>query len=306
MNKKQEAKLNMYRATQSVCNGNSAVFSGNAAFTAAFDEFETQIGNIISTMQQDAAVITGIAADKNVSKEVLCEKAAEIASVISAYASTAGNNTLKMEVDFPVSRLMRLRDELTAPNCQNIHDKGAANLAALADYGITAPMLADLQDLIDRYSADTPKPRSAISSRKTTTANLAALFDQTDRILKERMDKIVVLFRSSQPVFVETYENARRIIDPATTTTQLKGKVTDKSDSSPVKNATVTAVRTENGINGQTFTTASDANGDYQIKPITHGKYTITVTAEGYANLETTGFDIKLGEVNHLNYELVN
>ena len=161
-----------------------------------------------------------------------------------------------MEVDFPVSRLMRLRDELTAPNCQNIHDKGTANLAALADYGITAQMLADLQDLIDRYSADTPKPRSAISSRKTTTANLAALFDQTDRILKERMDKIVVLFRSSQPVFVETYENARRIIDPATTTTQLKGKVTDKSDSSPVKNATVTAVRTENGTNGQTFTTA--------------------------------------------------
>ena len=74
MNKKQEAKLNMYRATQSVCNGNAAVFSGNAAFTAAFDEFETQIGNIISTAQQDAAVITGIAADKNVSKEVLCEE----------------------------------------------------------------------------------------------------------------------------------------------------------------------------------------------------------------------------------------
>lgn len=305
MNKKQEAKLNMYRATQSVCNENAPVFSGNAAFTAAFEEFETKIENIISTEQQNAVVITGIAADKNISKEVLCEKAAEIASVIYAYASTVGNNTLKNEVDFPYSKLIRLRDELTAPNCQNIHDKGEENLAALADYGITAQMLADLQEFINRYSADTPKPRSAISNRKTTTANLAALFEQTDQILKERMDKIVVVFRSANPAFVETYENARRIVDPATTTTQLKGKVTDKTTSDPIKTATVTAVRTENGSNGETFTAATDANGDYQIKPITHGKYTITITADGYAPLETDNFDIKLGEVNHLNAEMV-
>ncbi len=305
MNNRQEAKLNMYRATQSVCSENAPVFSGNAAFTTAFEEFETVIENIISTEQQNAAVITGIAADKNVSKEGLSEKAAEIASVISAYASTVGNNTLKDEVDFSYSRLVKMRDDMIAPVCQNIHDAGTANLAALADYGITAQMLADLQELINRYSADTPKPRTAISNRKTTTANLAALFDQADQILKERMDKIVVVFRAANPDFVETYENARRIVDPATTTTQLKGRVTDKTTSDPIKDAAITAVGTETANNGQTFTATTDANGDYQIKPMHHGAYTITITANGYAPLETTNFDIKMGEVNHLNAEMV-
>ena len=46
--------------------------------------------------------------------------------------------------------------------------------------------LADLQTAIYKYSAETMKPRTAVSNRKTATANLAALFKETDDILKTK------------------------------------------------------------------------------------------------------------------------
>lgn len=301
MNKRNEAKLNMYRTVEDICEANSTVFSANVAFMAAFNAFKAKIVAIIEKIQQDSLVITGIAEDKRVSKVKLCGLAADTASVIYAFASTIGNNTLKMEVDFPVSKLSKMRDEVLAPNCQNIHDKGVENLAALQDYGVTQAMLDALQEAIDSYSSETPKPRAAISNRKAVAADLARLFDETDEILKERMDKLVEIFKASHPDFVKIYESARRIVAPHVTHTQLKGTIVDKDDKTPVKNATITAVPTKNG--NTPLVTQSDAAGDYHIKPISHGTCSVTVTADGYQDFQTD-IDLIMGEIFDLDVEL--
>lgn len=305
MNNRQESKLSMSRAVEGVGLQYASVYAGNVAFKAAFELFRTKIAAILSAAQQDASVITGITADKNVSKEELCSKAAELASVAFAYASTVGSNALKNEVDFSYSKLFKLRDDLLAPNCQNIHDRVAGNAAALADYGVTAAMTTELQQLIDRYSADAPKPRTAMSSRKATTAALVTLFEELDDVLKNRLDKIIVLFEKTHPDFAAAYGTARRIIEQGAVTTQLKGIVTDKPTGSPIKNAAITAAGSDDNNNGESFTATTDAEGEYEIRPITHGKYNVTVTAAGYQTIEAADFDIILGDINRLNIEMV-
>ena len=59
------------------------------------------------------------------------------------------------------------------------------------DYCITTEKLATLQAAITAYAAETPKPRVAVSLRKTYNANLAASFKQADAILRSQMDKMV-------------------------------------------------------------------------------------------------------------------
>ena len=56
-------------------------------------------------------------------------------------------------MNLSVSKLQRTRDEELAPHCQNIHDKGTANLAALADFGITAAILAN-PDFVQTYESN--------------------------------------------------------------------------------------------------------------------------------------------------------
>ncbi len=307
MNAKQDAKLSMYRGIAAYCDDNASVISANAAFVAALTDFKANIAAITAAAQQEAAIITGITQDKLQAKQTLCALTVDIAAMIYAYAATVGNNTLKMEVDFPISVLTRLRDDALTPRCQNIHDTGEANLAALADYGVTTENLAALQTAIDNYSAIINKPRTAIVDRKMQGATIDGLFDASDAILKDRMDKLVIAFKAANPEFVQTYEAMRRVVKPPTTVTQFRGTITDQITHAPIKNATVTATPnpTEPPDNADSvpYTALTDQTGKYSIKPIHQGNYTITVTALGYPNF-VTDLEIMMGEINDLDVEL--
>lgn len=298
MNTKQDAKLAMYRTVEKQCDENPAIVGSVPAFQNAVALFKSKIAEIIAAVRLSDVQLSGVAVDKTARKQNLAAKAADIAGIIFAFASATKNPILKQEVRFNLSKLLKTRDDLLAPRCQNIHDKGHENRAALGDYGIEAEHLAELQTLIDDYSAVTPKTRTAVSQRKVLNANLRQLFKDADEILKEQMDKLVVNFRSSHPDFVAQYESNRIIIDPSRTTTELRGIVTQIPDNSPLKNAVVTIVETGTSA-------VTDSQGAYSIKPAPVGRFTIKASAAGFQNLERDETDIKLGEINRLDFAFV-
>jgi len=297
MNAKQEAKLTMGKGVEQHLDTNSAIIAAVPALVTAVSELKTIIANIVGTTQLKDVNLAGIAIDKTVSKQTLAQKTADIAGFIYAFAAATDNNTLQQEVNYNLSKLLKTRDEQLAPRCQIIHDKGIEFKTQLADYGITDATLADLQAAIDSYSATSPKTRTAISTRKTLKSNLAEEFRQLDAVLKKRIDKLINIFRDSHPDFVKTYESNRIIPDPPTTTTQLKGIVTNSADGTPIKGATVTIV--ELGKIAKT-----DSAGKYQFKPAILGTYTIRITATGFQDFEDDEVEIKMGTVNSLNVGL--
>lgn len=299
MKAKQEAKLTMYRAVERHCDENTSIISTVPAFQTAYNNFKAKIADILNTAQKKDVGLKGIAADKDSRKQALCQIASDVASIIYAYASATSNNTLKEEVNFSLSALQKTRDDQLAPRCQNIHDKGLANIGALKDYGITNANLATLQTPIDNYSAETPKPRTALSQRKILVSNLAQLFKDADAILKDQLDRLAINFKTDNPDFVTQYESNRIIVDTARTTTQLKGTVTNSTDDKPVKGASVTVVETSK-------TATTNSKGNYTIKPLPNGTYTIRVTTEGFKDFEVDGVEIKFGAINELSMKLAS
>lgn len=233
MNAYQEAKTNMYRAVELLCDNNAAIVALVVAFQTAFTNFKGKIAQIISTTQNKDVVLTGIAADKTVSKLALCRTAADVAAIIYAFATATANNTLKQEVNYSFDDLKKTRDDQLAPRCQNIHDRGFENRADLTDYGITTATLTGLQNAINAYAAETPKPRAAVSHRKTLNANLKQLFKEADEILVEQMDKLVVAFKPAHPEFVAEYEANRIIIDPPSRKKNPTGEPTEGGSNPP-------------------------------------------------------------------------
>ncbi len=69
MNAKQEAKLNMFRATQKHCNDNPTIVATVPAFTTTLTAFNSKVSAIIPTAQQEDLVTKGITVDKTRSKE---------------------------------------------------------------------------------------------------------------------------------------------------------------------------------------------------------------------------------------------
>ena len=211
---RQESKNNMYDVVIIQCDANSAIVNTNAALASAFAEFKTIAANINTAAQSSAAVTTGLATDKKVSKNTLSRTASIIAGQIFAYAAKNKNNELKEAVNFSATDLRRLKDGELVPRCQTIHDLGTANLAVLADYGVTNAALTGLQTEIQAYAESVPKPRAALTDRSTVKLNIKNLFKEADALLVEQMDKLVETMSKTEPDFVNTYKSARVIIDP--------------------------------------------------------------------------------------------
>lgn len=233
LNKKQEAALGSYRATEQHIDDNIAVIAAIPAFQATYNQFKANIAAISDAVGQKS-VLSGIAADKKALRESLVNLASPIAGVIYSYAVAVSDLPLRDEMDIKASTFTRARDENLAPLCQIIHDRAQTNLAALADYNITNTKLAALQTAIDNYAAAVPKPRAAASNRKTTNASLAAVFRDTDELLANQLDKQVESLRADHPAFVQTYESVRHIVKPPTRPRTTKSTA-DKMDDKPPK-----------------------------------------------------------------------
>jgi hypothetical protein len=294
MNKRKESRLNMYDAVIAYCNSNAAIIATLPAFQTAFTSFQSIVGNIHSTVQLEANVITGITADKSQLKANLSAQATNLAAMIFAYASNLNINSLKEQVNFSPSDIKMMKDERLLASCGNIRDAANANLAPLADYGITAATITAFQTMIDAYAALVSSPRNAVSQRASYAKTLTVLFKQADASLKSQMDKMALNFKTSNDNFYNTYKSNRLIIDPGTSSTQIAGTVMSAATNQPVEGALVQLVG--NGLSNST-----DAQGNYILKSVAIGKQSVKITKAGFADDSINNIMVKLGKTTNAN-----
>lgn len=222
MNARQVAKLLMYQATEKHCDKHADIFAITPAFQTAFNNFKAKIAEINRISQHQEAIWENITANKCNARQTLCQTTSEVAGLIFAFASATSNNALKQEVNYSFTALFKTKDEQLAPRCQEIYDKGIANLSELGNYGITAQTLDNLQTAINNYLECAPKTRVIAEERKAFRTKIETLFDEADTILREQMDKLVVTFREGYFEFVKKYELKRVIISSGLSTSVLE------------------------------------------------------------------------------------
>ncbi len=291
MTDKQENKLSMYRATETVLNDNIAIWTGNALFTTVKTALSAKIAALLTARQRQQEIITGIATDKQVLRKIMTTKAGSIAAKVVIYAEDTNNNELLNEVKVGNSRLDKERDDAIAGICQNIHDHANDNLVALAAYGITAPMLADLQTAITTYAAKVPKPRVAQAAKKAVTTEITNLIKDIDKTLKVRVDKLMEDYKTTETEFYNTYKSAREIINLGATHTKMVVTVYDQG-SNPVHNASASLLQNNIII----YSALSDVNGRIFFPKVKPGTYTLKTEKGLYAPKVENGIKFKAGK----------
>ena len=280
----------MYRTVQMICDDNTSIFSTNPAFVTAYKNYVTNITKIISEATNDSVVTTGVAIDKSVARKNLCQTATDVAALVFAFATTTQNNTLRESINYSYTDLLRINDEFLVPTTTTIFNAANDNFTDVESFGVSRTVLDKLQKNIDDYNSSVTKPRKAISIKATHTRNLVQLEKQTDSILKNQLDKLVISFKADAPDFVSDYKNGRIIVDAPTSVTQIRGKVLNASDNSPSKNATVEI------IGSSSLKTNTNIEGNFTFKPVTPGSYKINVTPEGSTETTTSSIEVKTGK----------
>ena len=213
MNNTQENKLSMYLTAQKVTNYHSETWKNMQAFVTIFNSFEEKISQIRQTRLVQEGQITGVTKDKATAQNNAIEKGIQTATAVFAYASVQSNNKLKYRVSYSPSQLRQSRDTTLIDRLDVIKEAASQNIAELENYGIVQADIDELTTLINAYADTVEDPRQAITNRARATTELKEHFKQTDKILKEQLDKLMPQFKKTKFAFYQQYFNARLIID---------------------------------------------------------------------------------------------
>ena len=213
MTAEQSNKFSMYSATANVMKSHIDRITGTTALAASYDRFDTMLEQITQKDKERIGKTTGKVAAKDEAEDALVMAAVIVSSGVAALARTKGNVQLKEAVHFPESRLRHARPSEQLNMAKVAYDLAKANAQDLVSYGITATMLDDLKARITAYENAVKEVVSGLAERSGARTAVSDLFVQADEVLKEELDRMMQVYRISDPEFYNDYRAARVIRD---------------------------------------------------------------------------------------------
>ena len=304
----QESRFSMQMVVRDYLVANAAITATLPNYAGFFSAVTSGISQIHSIRAQQEADKKGIAISKSQLKANLIVVAMDVVRKMVAYATIGANSELLQEVNYSQSDLKLSADTILKDRCQVIYDRANANVAALAAYGVTPAIVANLLTALNAYNVAIPKPRLGITDKKLATEQLAQTLKVVDDNLA-KIDVLVEIVKVSQAAFYSKYKNARKIVETGVGTLSVKGKITDAESGEGLKGATVSFATEATGkaINvGGAMVKKSAEKGGFNIKSLAEGSYTVTVSMPGYKDAVATVYvtdgalsvvDVKLEKV---------
>ena len=210
MRKREENKLSMARAVQDALGNNTSIVGSVPAFGNAKTELDQVIQEIDGMMQTQIRKVTS--ADKTKAMNLALDVAIVVIGAARAYALKEDKPSMAALFNYSRSELVKMRDTQLVNTLTLVHDNAVTMLTQLADYGITAAQLTQLQTLTADYNSLLSAPRANILAKSVATQGLATAFEKMDGVLA-RLDNLAVSKRSSEAEFYNTYTAARKIVD---------------------------------------------------------------------------------------------
>ena len=213
MNLDQSNHFSMYKMTRDLLDAEDVLVSKIPAFKRAADQLKKNIALISDVDSGKVTLSEGKADDKAEKKLKLANAIYLISSSIFTYAEEENLIDLKKASSYSESELSHLSEQqlLTTSKAQIKLVEGKE--AALEDHGFRAEYVSDATAKLAAYEGSISAAGSDMQKSISATKNLAAVFTETNTLLKNRCDHYADKYKEESPDFCNRYEAARRIID---------------------------------------------------------------------------------------------
>jgi hypothetical protein len=213
MNRKQLNQTGMGNTVSAYMAKNNTIWSGNVAMTATVSDLNTAIATTSGKAQMQETPTSGAEDQKQQVRHDYEDEILRIAHQLSALAAKNNDANLGAQTELTLPQLDKMSDDILENEGKRISGLATANLAALADYGIVAADVTGLNTLTTQFDGLKTAPRTAIAGRSGQTKTMPTAIQSIMSILRNRLDKQMVMFKKTQPEFYAGYLSARVIID---------------------------------------------------------------------------------------------
>jgi len=313
MNKKQEAYKSMVHKVIGEMGNYAGVWSSNAVISNTVDNIEQLIVDIESVNARQNRTTIGLTKQKNDCRKLIDETSDIFNGIFRSYAKTVTDEDVYANSDMSLSDIKRIKDTEIMVLVNTKLEFANANLGDLGDYGLTAGMISDLEDLLTEYKEFLTMPQEIIAERKTATNKLVVVFDEVSEQLNGHLDNHMMQYKVSEAQFYQDYINARNIYDNPTIKRVegvgdggvdgnvydvVLGQVFDKTTDEPLGGVLVR-------LEGTEIVTDSEVDGEFYIDEIPTGVYTVSFTKSGYERLEQHNVEVGTEVMVDLKIEMV-
>ncbi len=211
MNNTLENKLSMYQKVQGFMALHTSETASIGAVATLKTQFDAKVNAILAVAAQASADITGFTVDKQAKRADLKAKTLKLSTALVAYGAMTDNFKLIEKCDETPSALDYMRDNDFFTYAKLIIAEATPLMTLIAPYGVTATDLANANTAATTYLTNIQSPRVQINERSRSLGDIETMFADADSFLKEKLDKVMKIFITSNASLHRGYEGSRGI-----------------------------------------------------------------------------------------------
>jgi NTP pyrophosphatase (non-canonical NTP hydrolase) len=213
MNLRNSNYYDMFIRVQAVLNNHATAWENNAFIVAQKDKLDRQLIELDGLSEEVYELQSAKAQKKKRLKAELTQKLQELQGALIIYASTQQDDDLKKKVGMNRSTIGAADDKTLRTVGNSIISRSEQYSEALANFGVTAGEVAAVKELHTGYSELVGKPLADISELNAVKRKQNRVAIQTNAMLREAVDPIMLSYRTRDQQFYDAYTLARTIID---------------------------------------------------------------------------------------------
>lgn len=213
MQKQLANKLSMYQAVQSILTGNTDKWEAIQAIANAIQAFEALLQAIDTCTSVTSDPKKGETAQKKELRMLLIGRTLEISAALSALIEQTNEQYVGTKLDYTQTKLVKLRDLQLVTTCESIVTQASRHIDLLAMARFTISDVEALKADIKAFADLLPRQRISVTERKVANAKLIDLFAQTDALLKNQLDRLMLRYKQNETQFYASYKTARHVIN---------------------------------------------------------------------------------------------
>ena len=211
MTKRERNKYLMIKLVQGVIKEFTPLVQAGPALLRCISDLNTRVINIDNLESEYQTVSKGTTAYKNTIREKLEEELDTMCNVLSSYSKEIDNMQISAIVDLTESEIADLRDSVLSEKAKEINKFLVDHATPLLEYDVSPESATEFQGLIKEYDNSLEKHDNKANASVVARGHLKKAFSAVDEILKERLDKQMKTNIKKNPLFYNSYIQARLV-----------------------------------------------------------------------------------------------
>lgn len=213
MNSTQSDRHNMNLKVESYLTDHAAETAGQALVETYRGILSDRIDKVIKADGKATADTTGTTEAKDEARTLLIGRAMHVIDGTKVHAMVTSDEELMNLIDYTESDLKQMRDSDLQLKCGHVYDAVLPIAASLATYGVSTDDIDDLSDAVEAFRVIIPRPSIKTDNKVVAGHDVDEYQAEIAALLKDKLDLVMNLFKTSNPNLHEGYYLARAIDD---------------------------------------------------------------------------------------------